>query len=305
MGTASDPSTLRSRLDWGRLGSLSLRVAAVTEGLLVGAHRSVRRGAGVEFGGHRQYVPGDDLRWLDRRALMRHERLLVREFETDTETSVRLVLDASASMRWSSESAPGRKLDYAALVLAAVGRVALATGDPVALDPIAGRELTSVPPSVGQGQFERIVAALERVIPEGSVTEADLTEVLSRVARGARRGSVVVLASDLLDWPDGAFDAFVGLGAGGRRLVAVQVLDPAEARFPWSGPQRLRSSESSLVVETDGDAVRSRYHAALLELQRRWADALLARGGRLVTAVTTDDPLEPVRQALRAVEARA
>ncbi|MCC6214708.1 MAG: DUF58 domain-containing protein [Polyangiaceae bacterium] len=301
---SGESAALRGRLDWGRLGSLSLRVAAVTEGLLVGAHRSVRRGAGVEFGGHRQYVPGDDLRWLDRRALMRHERLLVREFETDTETSVRLVLDASASMRWASEGAPGRKLDYAALVLAAVGRVALATGDPVALEVVAGRDAAPVPPSVGQGQFERLVAALERVVPDGSVTEGALAEALSRIARGARRGAVVVLASDLLDWPSGALEAFVGLGAGRRRLVAVQVLDPAEAQFPWSGPQRLRSSEGDLLVETDGDAVRGRYQAALLALQRRWSDALLARGGRLVRTGTTEDPLVPVREVLRAVEAR-
>ena len=45
-------------------------------------HRSVRRGAGVEFGGQRPYVPGDDLRFLDRRSLMRHDRLMVREFES-------------------------------------------------------------------------------------------------------------------------------------------------------------------------------------------------------------------------------
>jgi hypothetical protein len=60
---------LRTKIDWGSLAPLRLRARVVAEGVYAGAHRSARRGAGVEFGGHRPYVPGDDLRWLDRASI--------------------------------------------------------------------------------------------------------------------------------------------------------------------------------------------------------------------------------------------
>src|SRR5918911_423069 len=116
-------------IDWGNITPLRLRARVVAEGVYAGAHRSLRRGPGVEFGGHRPYVPGDDLRWLDRRALLRHDKLIVREFETETDRGLRLVLDASASMGFRSREAPAAKLAYAALLAAALARVALASGD--------------------------------------------------------------------------------------------------------------------------------------------------------------------------------
>ena len=68
------------QLDWGSLSPLRVKAKTLADGVWTGGHRSKRRGSGVEFGGHRAYVPGDDLRWLDRRALPRHGRLIVREF---------------------------------------------------------------------------------------------------------------------------------------------------------------------------------------------------------------------------------
>ena len=89
---------LRTAIDWGTLAPLRMRARLVAEGVYAGSHRSARRGAGVEFGGHRPYVPGDDLRWLDRRSLLRHEHLLVREFEREETKQLRkevqLPLDA-------------------------------------------------------------------------------------------------------------------------------------------------------------------------------------------------------------------
>src|ERR1700745_1820346 len=96
-------------LDWGSLAPLRLRARLVAEGVYAGSHRSARRGAGVEFGGHRQYVPGDDLRWLDRRSLLLHDRLLVRQFETETDRALRLVVDATASMGYRGREAPAAK----------------------------------------------------------------------------------------------------------------------------------------------------------------------------------------------------
>src|SRR5262245_2467877 len=184
---------LRS-IDWGSLAPFRLRARAVAEGVYAGAHRSLRRGPGVEFGGHREYVPGDDLRWLDRRALLRHDKLIVREFETETDRGLRLVLDASASMGYKSAEAPAAKFAFGALVAAALARVALASGDPVGLDWLGGGATRPLPPAAGREAFERIVGALESTSTAGDMRRdgSSLEAAFGSIARKARRGAVIV-----------------------------------------------------------------------------------------------------------------
>lgn len=300
-------SDIRRALDWGKLAPLELRAKTVADGIYAGSHRSPRRGAGVEFGGHRAYVPGDDLRWLDRHALMRHGRLLVREFETETDRALRLVLDGSASMAYRSPQAPAAKLAFAALLAAALTRIAVAGGDPVALDWLGGDEARSLPAMGARQAFERIVAALEGARPGGDLRldNASVERAIAPIARRAGRGSVIVFFSDLVDLPDTTLDRFAALASRDRIVIAVRVLDPVEAEFPFEGTLRLRSSEGALRVETDGGAARSGYLAALESIASSWHDRLVQRGGRLVRATTASDAVAVVREILLAAEGAA
>jgi uncharacterized protein (DUF58 family) len=297
-------SPIRRAIDWGELAPLRLRAREVAEGVYAGVHRSARRGAGVEFGGYREYVAGDDLRWLDRRSLLRHDRLVVRQFETETDRSTCLLVDASASMSFRSPLARGAKLAFCAVVAAAVTRVALASGDPVSLTFIGGgAQREPVARSGGREQFERIVAALETVQPGGdSHTDAKMVErALQAVARAARRGAIVVVLSDLIDLPEGARERIAEIASSGRVLIVAQVLDPAEVEFPYEGTVRLRALEGNAVVETDADTTRDQYMAAREALTALWDSAIVGRGGRFVGATTADDPVHVVRRIVESL----
>jgi uncharacterized protein (DUF58 family) len=300
---ATPARSIRKQLDWGSLAPLKLRSRLVAEGVYAGGHRSARRGAGVEFGGHRAYTPGDDLRWLDRRSLLLHDRLLVRQFETETDRALRLVIDATASMGYRGARAPGAKLAWCALVGAALARLAIGNGDPVGLTFFGGSEATrNLPVSGGREAFDRILASLE-VADAGGDIRADLAMLdrgLGGIARAARRGSIVVVLSDLLDLPDGSADRIAAIASRGRVVVVVQTLDPDEATLPFEGTVRFRSLEGGVVVETDVETTREGYLAALAELQRTWEADLVARGARMVRAVTSDDPVRVVRKILEA-----
>jgi uncharacterized protein (DUF58 family) len=294
---------IRQELDWGSLAPLRMRSRLVAEGVYAGGHRSARRGAGVEFGGHRAYTPGDDLRWLDRRSLLLHDRLLVRQFETETDRALRLVVDATASMGYRGAKAPGAKLAFVALVAAALGRIAVEAGDPVGLTFLGGQKGThNLPVSGGRESFDRLVDTLETVAAGGdALADAKMLDrAFGAIARTARRGSIVVVLSDLLDLPPEAMDQIAGIAARGRMVVVVSTLDPDEATLPFEGTVRLRALEGGAVVETDVETTREQYLAALAELKERWQRALLARGARFVEALTTDDPVRVVRSVLEA-----
>lgn len=275
----------------------------VAEGVYAGAHRSARKGAGVEFGGHRSYTPGDDLRWLDVRSFLRHGHLLVRQFETETDRALRLVIDATASMGYRGSRAPGAKLAWASLVGAALARVAIRSGDPVGLGFIGGaKDARAVPVSGGREAFERVVDALDAQRAEGDALDdvAALDRALGGLARAARRGSVVIVFSDLLDLPDQAAERIGAIATRGRVVVVVQTLDPDEADFPFDENVRLRSLEGNTVVETDPSA-REAYLTRLSELREAWRRALVARGASFVSMTTDRDPVSAVRAIVEAV----
>jgi uncharacterized protein (DUF58 family) len=298
--TSSAP---KSPFDWAGLSSLRLRARAIADGVYAGAHASTRKGAGVEFGGHRPYAPGDDLRLLDRRATLRHDRPIVRELQTDTDRTLRLLVDASASMAYGGRRAPVTKFAYAAALAGAMARVALASGDPVSLEVLGGEGARSLPASSGREAFERLVSALESVKPKGDLSDdlLALERSMAALARSARRGSVLVLISDLVDTHPETPARFCALASGGKSLVALRVLDPDERLLPFEGPLRLQAIEGDYEVETEAAAVRAAYRAALDETDAAWAKRLEGRGGALVKATTADGPVAVVRETLRAV----
>ena len=293
---------VRRAIDWGSLAPLRIRARLVAEGVYAGAHRSARKGAGVEFGGHRAYTPGDDLRHLDVRSLLRHDHLLVRQFETETDRALRLVVDASASMGYGGSRGPGSKLAWAALVAAALARIAIKSGDPVGMSFIGGsKDVRPVPVRGGREVFERVVDALESQEARGDAVAslAMLDDAIGSIARSARRGSVVVVLSDLLDLPPSASQPPRSAATRGCVVIVVQTLDPDEADFPFKETVRMRSLEGDLTVETD-EGARDRYLAALAAEQATWRQALVARGAKLLTMTTDRDPVAAVRAIVEA-----
>ncbi len=294
---------VRRSIDWGSLAPLRIRARVVAEGVYAGAHRSARKGAGVEFGGHRAYTPGDDLRWLDVRSLLRHDHLLVRQFETETDRALRLVVDATASMGYRGKAAPAAKVAWASLAAAALARIAVRSGDPVGLGFIGGaKDARPVPVSGGREAFERVVDALESQSAQGDAfaDTAALDRALGGLARAARRGSVVVVFSDLVDLPPSAPDRIAALATRGRVLIVVQTLDPDEATFPFRETVRLKSLEGGVTVETD-EGARERYLAALEQLKDSWRRTLVGRGAKFLSMTTDTDPVLAVRRIVEAV----
>ncbi len=91
--------------------------------------RGRRVGAGLEFADHRDYVPGDDLRYLDWNLYGRLERRALRLFEEDEDLPIDVLVDASRSMAMGAPP----KLELALQVGAALAYVALANLDRVAV----------------------------------------------------------------------------------------------------------------------------------------------------------------------------
>ena len=73
-----DPRTL------AKLKGLHLRARHIVEGYVAGVHRSPYHGFSIEFAEHREYAPGDDLRYVDWKVFGRTDKFYVKQFEDET-----------------------------------------------------------------------------------------------------------------------------------------------------------------------------------------------------------------------------
>src|SRR5215217_1629303 len=103
-----------------RITSLELLARTVVEGFISGLHRSPFTGFSTEFAEYRQYMPGDDLRYLDWKLLGRTDRYYIKKYRADTNTQVTLLVDTSGSMRYAGAEGGVTKLQYAQFLAASL-----------------------------------------------------------------------------------------------------------------------------------------------------------------------------------------
>lgn len=189
--------------------NLDLVIRHVLAGLGHGIHAGVERGAGVEFSEYRAYVPGDEWRRVDWKLLARADRYYVREAERDSHVAVWLVLDATASMAEPSRSIEGLdKIAYARAILACIAAIAQRQGDAFGLVVLQDGKTQFTPASRGPRQLHRILAQLQKADPAGQLPDA---AALKSALHFARSPSLIVAASDFLDWPSPLSEALLRL----------------------------------------------------------------------------------------------
>ena len=239
------------------LRGLELPARRTLDGALVGGHASALPGAGLEFSQYRSYRPGDDPRRVDWKLFSRSGRYFVREAEGERSVTVRIVVDASASMTMASGGVS--KFDRARELAAGIAWLAHRQGDAVGVTLLSDSIREVLPPSRARQQVHRIVDLLGKAAPKGRWPDWSSIEPLFTAAGG--RG-IVVLISDLHDHADELRVAARKLAAFRHDLAVLQLVTPEEEHFGWQGAVAFEEIETGRVVELDADRAREAYLSA-------------------------------------------
>src|SRR5438045_2821514 len=90
-----------------RLNQLALVSPRTAQSASSGKRFTRARGSeGMEFADHKEYSPGDDFRSIDWNVYARLDELVVKNFETQEDLRLYVLLDSSASMGTSADSGP-------------------------------------------------------------------------------------------------------------------------------------------------------------------------------------------------------
>lgn len=291
---ASRPDLMDPALVAG-LGSLELIARRIVDGFMQGLHRSPRKGFSVEFAEHRQYQPGDDLRYIDWKVLARSDRWMMKLNNEDTNLRATIVLDVSKSMDWTGSPTRLTKAAYAERLAAAVAYLLLHQRDAVGLIRFDDQVRSVVPPRARSVHWHRIVGALEE---QGSGLGSDAPGGLMRAASMISRPGMVVLISDLLMDPVEVADTLKGLAAAGHHLTVLQIMDPAERDLAVTAVEaEFQDPETLQKLAATVPEVRDAYRTAVAETIEEWRGHLSgAAAGHEV--VMTDEPFGmPLRRA--------
>jgi uncharacterized protein (DUF58 family) len=238
---------------------LTLAARQLVAGVLPGLHASRRVGAAREFSQFRAYQPGDEPRHIDWKLYARSDRHYVRESEVETAVTVRLILDATASMRHSDSAGPGegrRKFDAARLLTAALAYLAQAQGDRPWLHIVADGRVTSVATGGQRQPLERIIHALEGLEPAGRWPPIQ-ERAWAAAAGAAAAREIVVLLTDGHEQGSEMRAALAPFRARGSELVLFHLRGRDEIEFPFHGTVRFEDWETGETFETSADAARA------------------------------------------------
>jgi uncharacterized protein (DUF58 family) len=244
-----------------RVGFSPLLARVVVEGFINGLHQSPFHGFSVEFADHREYVPGDDLKYLDWHLYARTDHYYIKRFEEETNLNCYLLLDRSASMSFGTGSLT--KWDYSCFLTTCLAYLVLRQQDAVGLALFGARPGIVVPPRSRRTHLRQLMRVMVNNAPSGGT---DMTASLRAILRSLKRRGMVVLVSDLIDDPEQTLKTIRLLGSHRHDVIVFHIQDAAELDFSFEGAMLMRDLETGEELEIDPDSVRKTYLQQMKEL---------------------------------------
>ena len=233
-------------------------LASALPDLLVEAHRIAatvasgwhgrrQAGPGETFWQFRPFMPGESVTRIDWRKSARDDLLQVREREWESAHTLWLWPDLSPSMVFRSDLAPVTKEARALVLMLAMADLLPRSGERVGIPGL-------MPPTHDRRAAERAARALAL---------SQTTEALPDPGM-IRRFQDVIVFGDFLDDAETILNRLQAIAATGARGHLVQVLDPIEETFPFSGRTEFRDPETGATIKAGrAEAWRVAYQAKL------------------------------------------
>lgn len=301
-----DPSVI------SKLSNIELKARLVVEGFIAGMHRSPYHGFSVEFAEHRQYMPGDDIKYLDWKVLGRTDRYYIKQFEEETNLKSYLIVDASNSMSFKSGSegvnilSPLKKifgkkeelrrqkspliskLEYSTYLAASLSVLMFFQKDAAGLVVYDEDIQTIIPPKATSQNLKLILSRLADIRSSGKTNTA---AALNTVAERIKRRGLVMIFSDLFDDQNAVINSLKHFRYNRNEVIVFQVLDPMEMNFAIDSPTVFKDLETNKEMLSQPLSVMNSYREAVQEFIDNYKSACRSNNIDYVL-VSTETPFD-------------
>ena len=217
--TTVQQATVGARKLADAMPRLILEARRVASTVIHGLHGRRRAGPGENFWQYRRFVSGEPAQNVDWRRSARDDHLYVREREWEASHTVWIWPDRSPSMTFASALAADSKLERALVIAFALAEVLVQGGERVGVPGL-------MRPTASRNVIEKMAESIlhdptERASLPPSFAPSPLSEI--------------VMLSDLWSPIADVRSTIAQLSATGAHGHVVQIIDPAEESFPYSG----------------------------------------------------------------------
>jgi uncharacterized protein (DUF58 family) len=261
------------------LPRLVLEARRIAANVIHGLHGRRRAGTGESFWQYRRFVSGEPSQNVDWRRSARDDHLYVREQEWESAHTVWLWPDRSPSMAFASKEARDSKLERTLIVTFALAELLVVGGERVGIPGL-------INPTASRTVIDKIAQAM--LHDDAARPSLPRSFVPSALAE-------IVVLSDFWSPIAEIRTMLSGLSASGAHGTLVQIVDPAEESFPYSGRVEFVEPEGGDVVVAGRAEGWAADYVTRVALHR---DQIRAETNKLGWLFTTHNPSRSAAELL-------
>ena len=266
-----------------------------------GHYLSLIRGRGMEYDESRQYMPGDDIRYLDSRTSARQGEAHTKVFREQRERPVFICVDDRATMHFATR---GRfKRTIAANTAALIAWMAFFHGERITALVFDEFEQRMIRSGRGRHTVLQVLRGLSEPARQDTLQKHQLTDTLaspmSKIHRYIRPGSILFFISDFKGLTQRQIAEFVQI----RRycdVIACHVFDDFEYQLPQKKAYfRLSNNEHRITLAGGNAALQSAYDVLNHEHDEMLTSFARSIHTPLLELNTTSDPSAEIGKYFR------
>ena len=223
----SKPLEDKKRIPIKKLKRLEIIAKQKTTSFLQGHRRSIFRGPGTEYADLREYVEGDDLRFVDWNASSRVPfKLIVRDYEQERNTNVIIMMDTSYSMLLGK---PVPRIKIAIEATASLAYAVMDNRDNFGWVSFSDDVKTYIPPRGGKLHLYHVFNEMLKIHPVG---RTNIGHAVRQISLSLKRRSIILILTDLHGDLKGAMEGFKVANVKKHEVKLIHIHDPEEFLFP-------------------------------------------------------------------------
>ncbi|NGO62602.1 DUF58 domain-containing protein [Rhizobium daejeonense] len=264
--TPSSDALSRARQRAALVPDCMVEARRIANTVIAGWHGRRKRGIGENFWQFRPYSEGESFTRIDWRRSARDDHTYIRDHEWQAAHTIWLWADMSPSMMYKSTLASVSKESRALVLMLALAEILARSGErigcPGVMEPVSARNAA-----------ERLAAALIHAPATSGLPDTGMIRGMSDI----------VLIGDFLDDADRIMDRIGPLARRGLRGHVVEIADPAEESFPYTGRTEFTDPETGEKLTSGrAESLREDYRRAYLARRDNLGEALRRLGWSFV-----------------------
>lgn len=264
---------------------IEIKTKGLSNHIFAGEYHSTFKGRGMSFSEVREYMPGDDVKFIDWNVTARFSHPFVKVFEEERELIVMLLVDISSSSLFGTQKQ--LKRDLITELGAVLTFSATTNNDKVGVIFFSDKVEKYIPPKKGKGHILRIIRELIALEPKDK-EGTDVRVALEFLNSVLKKRSITFLLSDFVSKP---YDHALQIAARKHDLLGIHIYDKYDKEMPAAGLVQVVDAESGQMfwLDTDDKKVKAQYGKAFEDKNKYCIQSFRKSGASLLHVRTDED----------------